>query len=145
MARRLKSIRERICKNCGVAFEPNTTNQIYCNKSCKKYFTYTDVCSNSRGNTGQVAEYLVASDLMLKKWYVYKCLGVNSPFDLYAYRDGVEKRIEVKTGRINNVTEKLCYAKPTHNEFNILAVCNLSSREIFYYNKSFKIIKDSLQ
>ena len=138
-------MKERKCKNCGAIFKPNNASQIYCKKDCKKYFTYTDVCSNSTGNTGQVSEHLVAVDLMLKKWYVYKCLGVNSPFDLYAYRDGVHKRIEVKTGRINNVTGKLCYPKPRAEDFNVLAVCNLSSREIIYYNKSFKKIKGSLQ
>jgi hypothetical protein len=40
----------------------------------------------------------VAGRLMLEGWHVYRCLSPNGPFDLIAFREGVTRRIEVRTG-----------------------------------------------
>ena len=129
-----KEIKSKICESCGREFIPCRSFQIYCTSDCIEYFDSKDVSGTSRSNTGYIAESLVVSDLMLKKYYVFQNCGPNSPFDLYAYKDGLGLKIEVKIGRVNKKNGRLHHNRPEHHEHDILAVCELNNGTVHYFD-----------
>lgn len=133
------------CATCEKYFTPTRWNQKYCCSDCGASFGATENCSTSRGNTGDVCEYYICCDLMLKKWYVYKHVGTNSPFDIYIYRDGEAKRVEVKAGRVNSTTGRMYYSSPKNNEYDVLAVYNLNTSETFYFDADGNAIDEELE
>lgn len=51
----------------------------------------------TRGSVGAANELRACAELMRLGYHVYRCESPNAPFDLVAYKDGVCKRVEVKT------------------------------------------------
>lgn len=133
------------CPTCEKYFTPTNWNQKYCCSDCGISFGATENCSTSKGNTGDVCEYFICCDLMLKKWYVYKHIGTNSPFDVYIYRDGETKKVEIKTGRTNSTTGKLAYPAPKNSDYDILAVYNLTTKECLYHDVDGNRIDEELE
>lgn len=129
-----KEIKTKVCESCGRDFIPCRSFQIYCTTDCVEYFDSKEIAGTSRSNTGFIAESLVICDLMLKKYYVFQNCGANSPFDLFAYKDGYEYKIEVKVGRINQKNGRLHHSKPRHNNHDVLAVCEVDNGVVHYFD-----------
>jgi len=125
----------RKCVNCNKVYTPKVYNQKYCSTECVSYFSSGTISSSSRSNTGDVSEYMVCCDLMLKMWYVYKHIGTNSPFDVFIYRDGEYYRVEIKSGRINSINGNLAFSNPKNKDYDILAVYNLDESSFHYWDK----------
>lgn len=126
-------------------------NCIVCNKKLKRQQKKhcSNLCRRTRinkrydiGQNGKIstasigagAELAVGSDLINKGYYVFRNLSPNGPCDLIIMKDGVLKKIEVKTGRIHtNGQLTFGYSKLRDGgNFDILAVW--TDHNIFYFH-----------
>lgn len=73
----------------------------WCSAACRKQHgkRTTSMAALCSGTIGAVGELLAAEQLMRQGWHAYRCLSPNGPFDLIAFKDGVTRRLEVRTGR----------------------------------------------
>lgn len=94
---------ERVCKTCGKPFMGYGT-KIYCSAGCRK-------SSNNRqrfdayvptGSIGALGELLVAADLLRKGFEVFRSVSPSCSADIMIHRDGFSRRVEVRTGCIEN-------------------------------------------
>ena len=98
-------------------------------------------------HSGQVSELKVMADLAVKGYHIFNQISGKAPFDIIAYKDGVLKRISIKSTtkqpntigkyaielrRIrSNKTSNNIY-KIEENEFDILAVYIFKEDKIIY-------------
>lgn len=94
------------CRGCGsemftLSYGGRGRVKEWCSDKCRaKGNAYpTSLAPLCSGTTGAVGELAVAGQLMREGWHVYRCLSPNGPFDLIAFRDGVTRRLEVRTGK----------------------------------------------
>ncbi len=96
---------------------------------------------------GSLAEMKVITDLTEKKWHVFNQVSGKAPFDIVVYKDGILKRISIKScnkeptptgkysievGRVrSNKTENKIY-KFSKEECDILAVYIVKIDKIIY-------------
>lgn len=94
-----------------------------------------------------IAELKVMTDLTAKHWHIFNQVSGKAPFDLVAYKDGMLKRVSVKScskepngagsyvievGRVrSNKTENKIY-KFDQNECDILAIYIVKEDKIIY-------------
>ena len=100
----------KICPACNKSFTAYVRAQKYCSKDCAKIFTSARNQNNraklnlssrlnlSGGSVGKINENIVAIDLLKRGFAVYMAYEDTHPFDLLIYKDGIYKRVEVKTG-----------------------------------------------
>lgn len=87
----------------------------------------------SPGNTGAVGELLVSIDLMRRGYFVYRAIGPNSPFDLFAYRDGVGIKLEVRMGTPRSGFPSVSWTRKDSDRCDHYAIWRKDRPEIFYY------------
>lgn len=73
-------------------------------------------------HVGAASELRACAELMRLGHHVYRCESPNAPFDLAAYKDGVCKRVEVKTMTEPKGTLAPTFAFPTNDEWDLLIV-----------------------
>jgi hypothetical protein len=116
-----------------------------CSKPCKDVYDKTK--NTSRGtepnismtNKGALGEYAVSADLIRRGFKVFKALTPGGPFDLIIALGENLLRVEVKTGRKNIKTGTLYYGNTERNEYDILAIYDLGTGDIFYRFETFAI------
>lgn len=94
----------KVCEQCGDAFRRISQNgKSFCSQECLEASQPPVVHEPSNrdrgiptGTTGAAVELLVASQLMLAGWHVFRSLSPCAPFDLVAFKDGTTMRLEVK-------------------------------------------------
>jgi len=83
---------------------------------------------------GSAFELIVSADLLGKGYHVYRSMTMCAPFDLAAYKDGICKKVEVKS--TFNKEKKLakCNFALTVKEINydVLALVDRTNKFIFY-------------
>lgn len=84
--------------------------------------------------TGTISELQVAKDLLSKGYYVFRSMTPNSPCDLITLKDGILKRVEVRTAN----------PRSRPNFFNHIKITDgadcwafVLPNEIIYYPESF--------
>lgn len=128
-----KIVRGRICPSCKVGI-PDTvrSNRKYCSERCAKEATANPYTSPYRrdgielptGTTGTISELRVAADLLIKGYETFRSLSPHCSCDLAIIKDGILKRIEVRTGYVHGSTGKRSTNRPASSEkFDILAIC----------------------
>lgn len=125
----------KICDICKNFYEAIRNNQKYC-KECglKKQSYRTKFNENlnaniTTGTIGTIAELEVCCDLLKKGYEVFRAVSSSCSCDLAILKNGVLKRIEVKTGyrtRINS----LYY--PKSNKTDIMAIVIHKEQKIIY-------------
>lgn len=81
---------------------------------------------------GIANELTVASDLFRKGLHVFSNMGIQSPFDLVAHRDGILLRIEVTSGHLDADGRQVPgKTVPPRSMYDVLAVV-YASGEIIY-------------
>lgn len=83
------------------------------------------------GTIGTISELEVGIELLRRGYEVYKPLTPNCSGDLLAEKNGVFKKIEVRTGMRNEITGKISYGK-LNIKAPILAVFLAKTKEIIY-------------
>jgi len=95
--------------------------------------------SISPSTKGQIAEVLVCVDLFEKGFDVFKAFSPACYCDLIATKAGMVYKIEVKTGYFNTSTKRYSYPK-SNKDFDVYAVYDGTSKEIFYSSKGGNIL-----
>lgn len=102
---------------CGVEKHTNIANQKICSDACRKgwYGRYSPVngVKIPSGTVGAISELVVCSDLLKTGYSVFRSVSPSCFCDLIAIRDGVVKKIEVRTG-YRGVNGKILFPKNTH-------------------------------
>lgn len=88
----------------------------------------------NRGATGAASEMVVGADLLMAGYEVYRAMSPSSPCDLLIMKDGVTRRVEVRTGRRNPTTGSVFC--PTSQKdvgrYDVLAIYIPEERHIEY-------------
>lgn len=118
-------------------------NSKYCSKKCRReserrrfrYQAAVHAPGVSRTTIGAVGEMLVAADLLIRGYEVFRALSPGCSCDLAILKDGRLLRVEVRTGyRYNKLdgTERLFVNRPKRaDRHDILAVCLSPSRIVY--------------
>jgi len=111
-------------------------NRVFCSKDCYGESTKAEY-KRSRINVktstlGAINELKVATDLMSKKYNVFRALDPSCKYDFIIEKDGNISKLQVKTGR-RNQKNKLCFPKDKYDA-DITAV--VIDNEIIYINKA---------
>ena len=124
------------CNVCQSEIEPARNidgkirkNQIrkYCSPACARkhhrelYRPRTTMLGVASATVGTVSELLVAVKLMENGWSVFKSLSPASAFDLIAFKNGVMKKVEVKTGH-RWKDGKVSFPKHPHSHHDHMAI-----------------------
>lgn len=91
-----------------------------------------DIEHLNKYDKGSLGEVSVCADLMRKGITVFRNAGKKAPFDLVALIEGELLRIEVKSGRRNSKTNKIYCGDTKDNDFDILAVYDLGTGQVYY-------------
>ena len=97
--------KDKACKKCEKVFSPGAFNQKFCSSPCRNGFYdglkgrgIETICPTT---VGAVAELTVAIDLLRAGWAVFRALSPACFCDLVAIKDGITRKIEVRTGYRN--------------------------------------------
>jgi hypothetical protein len=78
--------------------------KVYCSPECRKSYgkrqqfdTYVPC-----GTIGALGELLVAADLLRRGYEVFRSVSPNCSADIVIHRDGKNRRVEVRTGFVQN-------------------------------------------
>lgn len=129
----------RICETCSAPFTTTRTAQRCCSKKCThtRYLKEwreanpVDYTKVTTGSVGAAGELLVASDLLMKGFHVFRSLSPSCPCDLAILQDGTLLRIEVTTAHWAR-GGKLQSPKKDNERYDVIAYIMRSSREIIY-------------
>lgn len=85
-------------------------------------------------NIGYAGEQIVSADLILRNFFPFNSELPSSPVDLIALKENNTYRIQVKTAKFNEYGEMRIanLNKYNKNEFDILAVVDIKSKNIAY-------------
>jgi hypothetical protein len=83
----------------------------------------------SHGTTGAVHELMVAVDLVVRGYEVFRAVSPSCSCDLIALKGGKALRVEVKTGYLNAAGRAVCSGN-TPSKYDLLAV--VTTTEIQY-------------
>lgn len=104
----------RICKSCKCEFKPTRSFNLYCSKKCRNahhnsLYQRSVYVGLSTGTVGAIGELRVASDLLAKGVEVFRALSPSCSCDLAVLKNGMLKRIEVRTAyRQKDGTVRYC-------------------------------------
>lgn len=132
------------CHVCHSPFTHNFPHTTTCSKECRKqkqYLAFGYGRSNKdipAGTVGAAAEMLIATDLMLKGYAVFRSLSPSCFCDLIACKDTKIIRIECRTAYRNQITGSVSFPKKIHEQADIYGLYIPSSKEIFYFEKDTK-------
>ena len=93
------------CPCCGKTVDRSRSNgsrKRYCSDRCSRTY-YRSVTQGiipqqvTKGSTGAAAEMLVAANLLMDGWAVFRSVSPSAYCDLIAVRDGVTRHIEVRS------------------------------------------------
>lgn len=93
----------RVCPQCSKPFESTDSRKVYCCSRCSDAVQRERTAPFHKGltpsNAGCAAELMVAATLMFEGWSVFQSAGPNGPVDIVAFRNGVTRLLECRTGR----------------------------------------------
>src|ERR1039458_5705718 len=118
----------RICRVCGEEFDAKLQHQKTCGKECRlKWQTVAYVRPYSdkipTGTVGTIGELRVCVDLLSRDYEVFKAVSNHCSCDLAVLKNGMLKRIEVRTGYINKSTGKRTTNLPKDkSQFDVFAI-----------------------
>lgn len=115
----------------------NKKNQVICSDVCreKRYGRYSVKNNIATGTVGAISELMVASDLMINGYSVFRAVSQSCFCDLIALRGKEVRQIEVRTGYLS-VTGNISYPKKINkingvpNEF---AVYVQEKEKVYYF------------
>lgn len=118
------------CGFCGKLFIRRKSVSIYCSSKCsqansEKLHGFEDQPEPySSGTVGAIYELRIATDLMLKGWYIFRALSPNGPVDLVAIKEDKILRVQVRKARRYRRSGRIAYRPPkdTHS-YDLLALC----------------------
>jgi hypothetical protein len=106
------------CELCGAGYVKKKNYQKYCSKECsnenqrKVSGRYVETVGVPTGTVGAISEMVVAADLMLRGYSVFRALSPSCYCDLIASNESGEVfHVEVRTGYFNQVNKKMTYPK----------------------------------
>lgn len=126
------------CIVCEKQCVTNQVSQVLCSDECrtKRYGRYSSGTNISPGTVGAVSELMVAADLMIKGYSVFRALSPSCFCDLIAIKDSEYRKVEVRTGYLSG-TGKVTFIRKV-NEINGLpnefAVYVNSEKKVYYFN-----------
>ena len=123
-----------ICPVCKKTFPPKYSHHRFCSNECKnKYWNkYLKSGLNLPNQTvGAISELLASVDLMKKGYEVYRALSPSSSCDIFALKNKISKKFEVRTGYYLP-NKKIRYPKENIRAENI-SVVTLSDGKIHYF------------
>lgn len=135
----------RTCRVCGVNAVPmfrRKYGSITCSKECaraekqQKRLQQGQVLGLPTGTIGAIGELVVAADLLLKGYAVFRALSPSCPCDLALLCEDQLYRVEVTTGH-RTTDGKLLYPPKKPNAYEVLAV--VVGRDIYYQGLPSKI------
>jgi PD-(D/E)XK endonuclease len=128
------------CRNCKAVLSEAKQRRraVFCTHRCRKekeFAKYRQVCPkrpHSTSTTGAISELIVAADLLRRGYEVFRAVSPGCSCDLAVLRDGVLKRIEVRTG--SRHTGALTFSSKAHeaHRYDVMAVCVPETGEIVY-------------
>lgn len=131
---------KKFCETCLTEFKIKQKNQRFCSLRCQReaYYkthpTYSYGENLSKHTKGAITELMVANDLMLKGYEVFRSLSAQCSCDLIIKRrkSNVTKTIEVKTGLYSERDRsKMNFIKNKY-EADIFAVVTHEDKKIHY-------------
>lgn len=104
------------CENCQEVIStdrPFYNNRKFCSKRCSriKYGYLGNRLNLETGTLGAMSELIAAADLIARGYEVYRALSPSSKSDLVVIKDGVIKRVEVRTGYRYKTSHDLFFSK----------------------------------
>jgi len=101
------------CKGCAVRFKRKCKTQLFCMPECRIKYNQPNKTSQglSNGVVGAISELMVASDLLVKGFEVFRSVSPACSCDIVALKEGKLKRIKVRTAYRNSVSNKLYFCK----------------------------------
>src|SRR5262249_32283830 len=96
-AERENTTRERKCLRCGSSFLTNHPTRKFCSKKCRYSTGVSDIRANS-STIGAIGELVAATDLMRRRYEVFRALSPDSSRDLIALKNSITRRVEVRVG-----------------------------------------------
>jgi len=134
--------KERKCLNCSKPFTTGREHQKFCSRDCNvaysgKNWRETNAIDKSicTGSVGAASEMLVAADLLLKGYHVFRSMSPACPCDLAILKGNKMLRVEVTTayrtpsGRIQSSKTAAVKSSERHD---ILAYVIRTTQEIIY-------------
>ena len=109
----------------------------------RRYGRYSDK-SVSSGTAGAISEIVVSASLLKDGWDVYRAVSPSSKCDLVAIKDGIIRRVEVKTGYRYVEMGRILTPSSDHNEYDVLAAYIRLEDRIFYRDNNGTEWRDSL-
>jgi hypothetical protein len=102
----------KICPQCNNSFlEPRQTkNKIYCSPQCTRESNPKNTLTVHRKDVGAYSELIVCSDLLKRGYEVYRSISQHCSGDLMIEKDGIIKKVEVRTCK-HNKGGSLAYVK----------------------------------
>ena len=122
-----------LCETCGKEFKNSFSHTRVCSLECKKRKAYRISKLNIPTNAvGALSELKITCDLIEKGYSVFRPLCNSIPCDILSYKDGVLKKIEVRTGyRAPN--NRLLFPKRTAGKIDYFAIYIYQTNEIIYF------------
>src|SRR5258708_39934797 len=110
---------ERECAGCGRPIGPDRAHLArvkFCTRRCAVDHHNRDfrrrnpltVSPLGRATTGAASELIVAADLLMQGYHVFRALSPNSTSDLVLLIDRLAYRVEVRTGHVLKHDEPSC-------------------------------------
>ena len=103
---------DHLCEDCKKKFK-GTRNQRRCSECIleRRFPKRKPKGLISNGTTGAIQELKVSIDLMQKGFHVFRALSPSTFCDLFAFKDGNQFDIEVRTATRHSPIGKLSYPK----------------------------------
>jgi hypothetical protein len=125
------------CTHCKESFEPRWKHQKYCSPVCSQLY-WKERSGRSlnaglpSGTVGTIAEMMVASDLFLRGYSVFRALSPHCFCDLIAHRGSSSLRVEVRTGYVST-TDNVYFPTLRHGVIDCYAVYINNGKEVRYF------------
>lgn len=124
------------CTWCEIVPIPKQRDR-FCSETCEQNYNREKMlegspCKLSTSDKGVLGEHAVIVDLLEKDYKVFKHVNPSTPCDLIIINEEGLKKVEIKTGRRNKSTKKLYHGNTSNNDYDILAIYDLGTGEIYY-------------
>ena len=86
------------------------------------------------GTVGAFSELLISSDLLSKRYSVFRSVSQSCFCDLVGIKDTKVYRIECKTGHRNLATDRVVYIKTNRDLVDVYAVYLFSEKVVKYFD-----------
>lgn len=135
------------CRLCGKEFEHRFSHTKLCSPECRdKYYSSIykrSAITNSylsSGTVGAISELIVASDMMLKGFAVFRALSPSCYCDLIAIKDNKFHHVEVRTG-YKSINGNWTFPNITRGKTDIFGVMERNSGKVYYFDLKRKQIE----